>query len=183
MGRPPAIPAEQKARIVMSVIAGELSVAEAARREKVSEQSIGRWKADFLEAGKTALAAGRSGPSTREQQLEAEVARHKGRVRMAKINVDENQMIAGQLRVQSIPTVYAFFQGQPVDAFQGAIPQSQIKQFVEKLVAMGGDDGGLAEALAKELAEAKDRTLRTLALLLGYPPFFFHVGPAHQLAA
>lgn len=59
---------------VMSVIAGELSVAEAARREKVSEQSIGRWKADFLEAGKTALAAGKSGPSTREQQLEAEVA-------------------------------------------------------------------------------------------------------------
>ncbi|AUH65372.1 thioredoxin family protein [Paracoccus zhejiangensis] len=81
-------------------------------------------------------------------QLEAEVARHKGRVRMAKVNVDENQMIAGQLRVQSIPTVYAFFQGQPVDAFQGAIPQSQIKQFVDKLVALGGDDGGLADALA-----------------------------------
>ena len=74
MGRPPVIPAEKKARIVMSVIAGEVSVAEAARREKVSEQSIGRWKADFLEAGKTALTAGRSGPSTREEQLEAEVA-------------------------------------------------------------------------------------------------------------
>lgn len=85
-------------------------------------------------------------------QLEAEVARHKGRVRMAKVNVDENQMIAGQLRVQSIPTVYAFFQGQPVDAFQGAVPQSQVKQFVEKLAAMGGDDGGLAEAL--DAAEA-----------------------------
>ncbi|WP_347267834.1 co-chaperone YbbN [Paracoccus sp. (in: a-proteobacteria)] len=85
-------------------------------------------------------------------QLEAEVARHKGRVRMAKINVDQNQMIAGQLRVQSIPTVYAFFQGQPVDAFQGAIPQSQIKSFVEKLVALGGDDGGLGAAL--EAAEA-----------------------------
>ena len=81
-------------------------------------------------------------------QLEAEVARHKGRVRMAKVNVDENQMIAAQLRVQSIPTVYAFFQGQPVDAFQGALPQSQIRQFVDKLAAMGGDDGGLADALA-----------------------------------
>lgn len=55
MGRPPVIPAEQKARIVMSVIAGEMTIADAARREKVSEQSIGRWKADFLEAGKTAL--------------------------------------------------------------------------------------------------------------------------------
>ncbi|MBC9955553.1 helix-turn-helix domain-containing protein [Yimella sp. cx-51] len=74
MGRPPVIPAEKKTRIVMSVLAGEMTIAEAARKEKISEQSIGRWKADFLEAGKTALAAGRSGPSTREQQLEAEVA-------------------------------------------------------------------------------------------------------------
>ncbi len=67
------IPAERKTRIVLSVLAGEMSIAEAARREKVSEQSIGRWKADFLEAGKTALAAGRSGPSTREEQLDAQV--------------------------------------------------------------------------------------------------------------
>jgi transposase len=74
MGRPPVIPAETKTRIVMSVLAGEMKIAEAARKEKISEQSIGRWKADFLEAGKTALAAGRSGPSTREAQLEAEVA-------------------------------------------------------------------------------------------------------------
>ena len=74
MGRPPSIPVEKKTRVVLSVLAGEMSIAEAARREKVSEQSIGRWKADFLEAGKTALAAGRSGPSSREAQLEAEVA-------------------------------------------------------------------------------------------------------------
>ena len=68
------IPAERKLRIVLSVLAGEISIAEAARREKISEQSIGRWKADFLEAGKAGLVAGRSGPSTREQRLEAEVA-------------------------------------------------------------------------------------------------------------
>ena len=67
------IPVEKKTRIVLSILAGEMTIAEAARREKVSEQSIGRWKADFLEAGKAGLAAGRSGPSTREQQLEAEV--------------------------------------------------------------------------------------------------------------
>ncbi|CAM3231215.1 thioredoxin [Paracoccus aminovorans] len=107
-------------------------------------------------------------------QLEAEVARHKGRVRMAKINVDENQMIAGQLRVQSIPTVYAFFQGQPVDAFQGAVPQSQVKQFVEKLAAMSGDDGGLAEALdAAEamLAEgAAEDAAETFAAILEEEP-------------
>ena len=107
-------------------------------------------------------------------QLEAEVASHKGRVRMAKVNVDENQMIAGQLRVQSIPTVYAFFQGRPVDAFQGAIPQSQIKQFVEKLVALGGDDGGLGDALdAAEAMLAEGAALdaaETFAAILGEEP-------------
>ena len=107
-------------------------------------------------------------------QLEAEVARHKGRVRMAKVNVDENQRIAAQLRVQSIPTVYAFFQGRPVDAFQGAIPQSQIKAFVEKLVALGGDDGGLGAALeAAEAMLAEGAALdaaETFAAILGEEP-------------
>ncbi len=55
MGRPPVIPPEKKIRIVLSILAGEISLAEAARREKVSEQSIGRWKAEFLEGGKAAL--------------------------------------------------------------------------------------------------------------------------------
>ena len=64
----------QRVNAGAELLAAGSPVAEAARREKVSEQSIGRWKAEFLEAGKTALAAGRSGPSTREQQLEAEVA-------------------------------------------------------------------------------------------------------------
>lgn len=73
--------------------------------------------------------------------LEAEVRAAKGKVRMVKINVDENQAIAAQMRVQSIPTVYAFFQGQPVDGFQGAQPPSQLKEFVTKLAAMAGDDG------------------------------------------
>ena len=73
MGRPPMIPPERKTRIVLAILAGEMSIAEAARKEKVSEQSIGRWKAEFIEAGRTALVAGRSGPSSREEQLEAEV--------------------------------------------------------------------------------------------------------------
>jgi transposase len=59
---------------VLSVLAGEMTIAEAARREKASGQSIGRWKADFLEAAETALTASRSRPPAREQQLEAEVA-------------------------------------------------------------------------------------------------------------
>ena len=74
MARPPVFPAEEKVRIVLSILAGEITVAEAARRAKVSEQSVGTWKRQFLEAGKAGLSAGRSGASSREQQLEAEVA-------------------------------------------------------------------------------------------------------------
>lgn len=73
MGRPLVFSPETKIRIVLSVLAGEVSVAEAVRKEKVSEQSIGWWKAEFLEAGKTALAAGRPGLSIREARLEAQV--------------------------------------------------------------------------------------------------------------
>jgi transposase len=74
MARPPVFPAEEKVRIVLSILAGETTVAEAARRAKVSEQSVGNWKRQFPEAGKSGLAAGKAGPSTREQQLEAEVS-------------------------------------------------------------------------------------------------------------
>ncbi|WP_045388104.1 thioredoxin [Falsirhodobacter sp. alg1] len=85
--------------------------------------------------------------------LEAAVVAAKGKVKMVKVDVDQNQQIAAQLRVQSVPTVYAFFRGQPVDAFQGALPQSEIKAFVDKLAALAGD-GGLGEAL-----EAADQML------------------------
>jgi putative thioredoxin len=80
--------------------------------------------------------------------LEAAVIAAKGAVKMVKIDVDKAQALAGQLRIQSIPTVYAFWQGQPVDGFQGAVPGSEIKKFIDNLAAMGpGVDGGLAEAL------------------------------------
>ena len=74
MGRGPLISPDKKFRIVMSILTGEVTIAEAARREKISQTSIGRWKLEFLEAGKVALTAGKTGPSTREQQLETEVA-------------------------------------------------------------------------------------------------------------
>jgi putative thioredoxin len=85
--------------------------------------------------------------------LEAAVTAAKGAVKMVKINVDENQGLAGQLRIQSIPTVYAFHKGQPVDGFQGNISGAEIKRFVEKLAALGpAPDNGLADAI--EAAEA-----------------------------
>ncbi|ARE39964.1 Thioredoxin domain-containing protein EC-YbbN [Rhodovulum sp. P5] len=80
--------------------------------------------------------------------LEQGVTEAGGKVRMVKVNVDENQQIAAQLRIQSIPTVYAFHQGQPVDGFQGALPASEIKAFIDRVVGAGGD-GGLAEAVTE----------------------------------
>ena len=67
--------------------------------------------------------------------LEKAVKDARGAVRMVKINVDENQELAQQMRIQSIPAVYAFKGGRPVDGFVGALPESQIKQFVQRLSA------------------------------------------------
>ncbi|MEM9126344.1 MAG: thioredoxin, partial [Pseudomonadota bacterium] len=66
--------------------------------------------------------------------LEEAVIAAKGAVKMVKINVDEAQMIASQLRIQSIPTVYAFHKGQPLDGFQGALPGSEIKAFIDRVI-------------------------------------------------
>ncbi|SEW45730.1 thioredoxin [Cognatiyoonia koreensis] len=80
--------------------------------------------------------------------IEAAVTKAGGRVKLVKIDVDANPGYAGQLRVQSIPTVYAFHNGQPVDAFQGALPPSEIDAFVEKVAALGGEpDNGLQDAV------------------------------------
>ena len=85
--------------------------------------------------------------------LEQAVKKAKGAVKMAKVNVDENQMIASQLRVQSIPTVYAFWKGQPIDGFQGAVAGSEVDSFVSRVVGAAGGEageggGGLDDALA-----------------------------------
>ena len=81
--------------------------------------------------------------------IEAAVKAAGGAVKLVKVNVDENQAIAQQLRVQSLPTVYAFWQGQPIDAFQGALPASEIKAFIDKAIEASGGEvgGGLSEAL------------------------------------
>ncbi|MCC5994766.1 MAG: thioredoxin [Oceanicaulis sp.] len=77
--------------------------------------------------------------------IEAAVRAAKGAVKLVKINIDENPGIAGQLRIQSIPAVIAFQNGQPVDGFMGALPESQIKQFIARL--SGDVDGDAVEDL------------------------------------
>lgn len=83
--------------------------------------------------------------------LEKVVRQANGKVRMVKINVDENQQLAQQMRIQSIPAVYAFVNGQPVDGFMGALPESQLKQFVDRL----GGQGSMAEEIEAAVTEAR----------------------------
>ncbi|MBO6774111.1 MAG: thioredoxin [Marinibacterium sp.] len=109
--------------------------------------------------------------------LEEAVIAAKGAVKMVKINVDEAQMIAGQMRVQSIPTVYAFYQGQPVDGFQGALPGSEVKAFVDRVIAAAGGEAP-GEALAEAVAAAEEMlaqgaatdAAQTFAAILGEEP-------------
>ncbi|WP_422075899.1 thioredoxin [Tranquillimonas rosea] len=112
--------------------------------------------------------------------LEEAVRAANGAVKMVKVNVDQAQQIAAQLRIQSIPTVYAFYQGQPVDGFQGAVQQSEVKAFVDRLVAQaggGGEEaagGGLEEALqaAEQMLTdgAASDAAQTFSAILGEDP-------------
>ncbi len=80
--------------------------------------------------------------------IEKVVREAKGRVKLVKVNIDENPAVAGQLRVQSIPAVFAFVDGRPVDGFMGALPESQVRQFIDRLGKMGNMAEQLADALA-----------------------------------
>lgn len=139
-----------------------------------SEQSF---MADVIEASKTVPVivdfwATWCGPcKALSPALEAAVTAAKGKVRLVKIDVDKNQAIAAQLRIQSIPTVYAFIDGQPVDGFQGNQPASQVKAFVEHLAANspGGDPLGDALDAAEQMLEegAVTDAAQTFAAILG----------------
>jgi len=101
--------------------------------------------------------------------LERLVTEAKGAVRLVKVNIDENPEIAQQLRIQSIPTVYAFKNGQPVDGFMGAVPESQLRQFVQTLIGPGGEEttGGIEEALSVAVEALQQGDVSAAAQLYG----------------
>jgi putative thioredoxin len=109
----------------------------------IKDSGLATFAADVLEQSRTVPVivdfwAPWCGPcKTLGPTLEAAVEAAGGAVKMVKVNIDENPEIAQQLRIQSIPTVFAFKNGQPVDGFMGALPESQVKAFVASLA--GGD--------------------------------------------
>ena len=107
--------------------------------------------------------------------LEAEVKATNGKIKMVKIDIDQNQNLASQMRIQSIPAVFAFVDGQPIDGFMGAKAPSELKSFINKLLEkVTDDDGDLSEALAvaNEMLNAKEfnDAAETFEAILGEDP-------------
>ena len=92
--------------------------------------------------------------------LEEAVKAQRGKVALAKVDIDKNPMVAGQLRVQSIPAVFAFVDGRPVDGFMGALPPGQVKQFVERLEDVRGLDLRDVEVLVENAEVTLNGTVR-----------------------
>lgn len=129
----------------------------------VKDTTTAAFAADVMEASRQALVlvdfwADWCGPCKQLTPLLEKVVRsYKGKVRLVKLNVDQHPAIAGQLRVQSLPTIYAFKDGRPVDGFMGAQPESAIRQFIDRLVGdAGADDIAEVLAAADQAVEAGD---------------------------
>ncbi|RKE34476.1 thioredoxin [Paraburkholderia sp. BL23I1N1] len=102
------------------------------------------------------------------EKLEAEAA---GKWKLVKVNVDENQELAGHFQVRSIPHVMAFADGQPVDQFVGVLPEGQLREFIERLVPQGADAARL-EAQAALAEGRRDDAYNALQAALAYDPGF-----------
>ena len=127
---------------------------KAASDDLIKDGSDAGFMADIVEASKVQPVivdfwATWCGPCrTLTPMLEKAVRAAEGKVKLVKIDVDANPAYAGQLRVQSIPTVYAFVDGKPVDGFQGAVPESQLKAFIDKLAGGPGINSDVEQLLS-----------------------------------
>ncbi len=134
----------------------------------IKDTATATFAQDVIEASRNALVlvdfwAAWCGPCKQlTPLLESVVTSYQGKVRLVKVNVDENPAIAGQLRVQSLPTVYAFRDGQPLDGFMGAQQESAIRQFIDRL--LGPDaEAETSEALAQADQAFEGGDLQTAA--------------------
>ena len=85
--------------------------------------------------------------------LEALVKSYKGLIKLVKIDTEKNQELSQQLQIQSLPTVYAFYEGQPIDGFSGAMPENEVKKFINKVIDASG--GNKIEELQKAIEDAE----------------------------
>ena len=134
--------------------------------ELIKSSTTAGFPKDVIEASRTALVvvdfwAAWCGPCKQLTPiLEKVVASYAGKVRLVKINVDEHPGIAGQLRVQSLPTVYAFRDGRPLDGFMGAQPESAVRAFIDRLIGEDAqaDLAGVLAAAERALEEGDVQT-------------------------
>ena len=140
----------------------------------IKDSNIEGFEADVLQASMTTPVivdfwAPWCGPCKQlGPMLEKAVTAARGAVRLVKIDIDQNQELAMQLRVQSVPAVYAFYQGRPVDGFVGALPESQVKAFIDRLTQAAGTDQGpdpLEEALEQAQAALESGQLGAASAL------------------
>ncbi len=170
---------------------------QAASADLIKDSDQTKFAKDVLEASRTVPVivdfwAPWCGPcKTLQPMIEKVVKEAKGAVKLVKIDIDKNQMLAQQLRIQSIPAVYAFFGGRPVDGFMGAVPESQVKEFVDRLIKAAGGVPGVespAAQIAELLEQAKaavaqndmDTAAQIYSEILGVEPT--HVGALAGLA-
>ena len=164
----------------MSLIGETQSTAAAGPADLIKDGTDASFLADVIETSKDTPVivdfwAPWCGPCRQlGPSIEKAVLAAKGKVKLVKIDIDQNPQFAGQLRVQSIPAVFAFVGGRPVDGFMGALPDSQVKQFVDRMAGQApanatdellaqakesldlGDIGGAAQALAEVLQAEPD---------------------------